>query len=104
LFGARGLVFDRYYQSFRADDRGLGRGHRHVFDWTLRRDVDGVRVETPQDPIHFEHGQDAPTRGWTLTRVSPNAYRLARHGEPIRELVRDPAGGREYRLQRLLHA
>jgi RHS repeat-associated protein len=105
--GRRGLVWNRYYCSRRTDDDGLGRGHRHLFQWTLRLDVDGIRVETPQDPIFFKHlwadGKATTSHGWELVRISRGEYSLRRHGEPTRLFVRDAVTSREFVLARLEH-
>ena len=100
--GGRGLVWNRFYASNRA------RKHRHLFDWTLHADVDGIRVETPRETLFFGHlwadGSEQTRHGWTLRRVAAREYELARRGEPTRSFVSDPSGPRVFVMCRLEHA
>jgi len=108
--GNRPFVWERYYQSFRAakENHGIGAGHRHGLDWSLRIGLDGLRLETPIERLRFAHvrvdGESVTKDGWRLTRVSGLVYQLRRSNEPVREFTRIEPKRKELRLHRLLHA
>ena len=90
IAGERGLAWNRWYRTGRGAhaDHGLGLGHRHTFDWTLRVDVDGIRIEAPDRPISFAHlwsdRNSATSQGWRLLRHAKGRFSLHRAGEPER--------------------
>nr|MCU0674111.1 DUF6531 domain-containing protein [Myxococcota bacterium] len=110
IAGKRPLHFDRWYASLRAydQDRGLGFGHRHTFDWFLRLDVDGMTLDAPDDPVGFPHlwtdGARARAEGWVLERRSSTLFVLKRSNEPERHFERANESARELRLTKLVHA
>jgi RHS repeat-associated protein len=110
-FSLHGTVYtfhwNRHYSSARAnEDRGNGRGHRHVLDWALHADLDGLTLRGPEDPVAFpglwEDGAEAIRDGWRLERVSETVFRARRSGEAVHEFVRDAPGANEARLSRIL--
>lgn len=107
--GRRPFAWDRYYQSLRAayDDHGVGVGHRHGLDWTVRVCLDGFKLETPQDPVRFPHlwsdGASAIADGWRLIRQDARRVELHRAGQPIREFTRLGPDDPDYRLSTLIH-
>lgn len=108
IAGPRGLQWIRSYQSFRVHvDRGLGWGHRHVFDWWLCFDIDGIVLDGPEGTVEFpplwRDGERAVREGWVVERVDLLRFRAWSEGEPIRTFVRPSAQASEARLERLAH-
>lgn len=110
IAGRRPFVWERSYQSFRAahENRGIGRGHRHSLDWSLRVTVDGMRLETPQDAVLFPHFDSDREHvwldGWRLERLDALHFTLHRKGEPDRAFTRLEAARRDLRLWKLSYA
>src|SRR5262249_47243303 len=72
LPGESPFVWQRFYDSRWANvDGPLGRGHRHAFQWELRRNLDGLLLVTPRnEAIPFpplEPGQSAARDGFRLS-------------------------------------
>lgn len=110
IYGERPFRWYRTYQSQRgAVDRGLGWGHRHVLDWVLRIDIDGMFLDTPDDPLEFPvffagDRRTAECQGWRLSQHGDALFRLERAREPIREFIRTHPHAIEARLHRLIHS
>ncbi len=91
LVAALPLRWSRYYNSaHHQQPRSLGWGHAHEYDRWLRHDLDGLRYTGPDGvdvgfPPLEQDGSRASAGGFTLYRVEPKLFRLARYAEPIAE-------------------
>jgi len=108
--GSRPFIWKRHYrsQSPRGSvQRGLGMGHRHELDWSLRIGFDGIRIDGPRTSVLFPHlradGDRAIREGWQIARKTALVYHVARSGDPVREFARSDTRRRHARLVRLLH-
>ena len=88
LAGPIPLRWRRHYDSsLNRNLYGLGWGHSHELEHSLRFDVDGIRYTGPLGrtigfPPMLEDGQRFARGGCVLHRITPMLYRMYRHQEP----------------------